>query len=148
VEEIDSVDLKLLRALARNSRTPLKELGRELGLSISGVRRRINKLIKKGVIKGYSIVVDPKKYGWNITAFIKIDIESAYLKELMNRLARKREVCEVHKTGGDSILIKVRFRDIDELNRFVEDITASGEGVKNVATFISMECFKETPVSI
>lgn len=149
VEEIDSVDLKLLRALAKNSRVSLKELSRELGLSISGVKRRIDKLRKKGIIKGFSIVIDSKKYGWEITAFVKVDVESRSIKELADSLLRKREVCEVHKiAGGDSLLIKLRTRTMDDLNKFIEDNIASRDGVRNVSTMLSMECFKETLAAV
>ena len=148
-EEIDSVDLKLLRVLSLNARAPLRELGREVGLSVSGVKRRLDKLRRKGVIKGYTIVVDPKKYGWAVVAFVRVEVDSKSMRELVSKLERKREVCEVHKiAGGDSLLLKVRAKSVDDLNRFIEVNLASQDGVRNVTTLISMETFKEIQATV
>lgn len=148
-EEIDSVDLKLMRTLARNAKTSLHELGREVGLSVSGVKRRLDKLQRKGIIKGYTVVLNPKKYGWAVAAFVLVEADSKSMRELVDKLERKREVCEIHKVaGGDSIFLKIRARSVDDLNRFIETNVSSQDGVKNVTTFISMESFKEVQATL
>lgn len=145
---MDSVDLKLLKILTEDAHTSLHKMGREVGLSTSGVRRRIKQLEKTGLIKKYSVVIDPKKYGYDITAFVSVDADSQALRELTSSLARRHEVCELHRTtGGHDLMIKVRAKDVDSLNKFVDNHIRSFDSVKSVRTTLAMETIKETLVN-
>jgi DNA-binding Lrp family transcriptional regulator len=145
---MDSVDIKLLKILAADSRTPLRKIGREVGLSTSGVRRRIKRLERDGLIKGFSVVIDPKKYGYGVTAFVSIDADSRAIRELTQSLARRHEVCELHHiTGAHDLMVKVRARDVDSLNKFVEEHIQSSDSVKSVRTTLAMETLKESLVN-
>jgi Lrp/AsnC family transcriptional regulator, regulator for asnA, asnC and gidA len=145
---MDSVDLRLLKILAEDARTPLRKMGREVGLSTSGVRRRIKLLEKTGLIKKYSIVIDTKKYGYNVTAFVSVEADSQALRELTGSLVRRHEVCELHlTTGGHDLMIKVRAKDIDSLNKFVDDHIRSFDSVKSVRTTLAMDTIKENMVN-
>ena len=145
---MDSVDLRLLKILAEDARTPLRKMGRAVGLSTSGVRRRIKLLEKTGLIKKYSAVIDPKKYGYTVTAFVSVDADSQALRELTSSLVRRHEVCELHRTtGGHDLMIKVRAKDVDSLNKFVDDHIRSFDSVKSVRTTLAMDTIKETLVN-
>ena len=145
---MDSVDLRLLKILSENAHTSLHKMGREVGLSTSGVRRRVKQLEKTGVIKKYSAVVDPKKYGYEITAFVSVDADSQSLRDLISSLARRHEVCELHRTtGGHDLMIKVRAKDVDSLNKFVDNHIRSFDSVKSVRTTLAMDTIKETIVN-
>lgn len=145
---MDSVDLKLLKMLSDDAHVPLRRMGREVGLSTSGVRRRIKQLERSGLIKGYSAVIDPKKYGYGVVAFVSVDVDSQAMRELTRSLARRHEVCELHHTtGGHSLMMKIRARDMDSLNKFVDDHIQSFDSVKSVRTTLAMETLKETIVN-
>jgi len=145
---MDNVDLKLLKILSEDAHTSLHKMGREVGLSTSGVRRRIKQLEKIGLIKKYSIIIDPKKYGCGVTAFISVDADSRALGELTGSLVRRHEVCELHRTtGGHDLMIKVRVKDVDSLNKFVDEHIRSFDSVKSVRTTLAMETVKETLVN-
>ena len=145
---MDSVDLRLLKILSEDAHTSLHKMGREVGLSTSGVRRRIKQLEKTGVIKKYSAIVDPKKYGYEITAFVSVDADAQSLRELINSLTRRHEVCELHRTtGGHDLMIKVRTKDVDSLNKFVDNHIRSFDSVKSVRTTLAMDTIKEIIVN-
>lgn len=145
---MDSADLKLLKMLTDDAHTPLRKMAREVGLSTSGVRRRIIQLEQLGLIKRYSAIIDPKKYGYGVVAFVSIDVDSRDLHELVRSLARRHEVCEIHHTtGGHSLMLKIRAKDVDSLNKFVDDHVQSLDSVKHVRTTLAMETLKETLVS-
>jgi Lrp/AsnC family transcriptional regulator for asnA, asnC and gidA len=145
---MDSVDLKLLKMLAEDAHTPLHKMGREVGLSPSGVRRRIKLLEKNGLIKKYSAIIDPKKYGFGVTAFISVDADSRELGGITNSLLRRHEVCELHRTtGGHDLMIKVRVKDVDSLNKFVDNYIRCFDSVKSVRIILAMETIKETFVN-
>ncbi len=142
---LDSIDLKLLKLLNEDSRKTLKELGREVGLSISAVRKRLVKLEKSRVIKGYTVEVDHRKLGLGLTAFLRLEVDPKDLQNLTQRLSHYREVCEVHRiTGNHNLLVKVRARDVPSLNKFLEKLTDSSGLMREIETLVAIESFKET----
>lgn len=146
---MDSVDLKLLKMLNDDAHAPLRKMGREVGLSISGVRRRIKELERSKLITKYSAIVDPKKYGYGVVAFVTVDVDSRVLPELTRSLARHHEICELHRTtGGQGLMMKVRARDVDSLNKFVDEYIQSFDSVKSVQTTLVMETIKETILNL
>jgi Lrp/AsnC family leucine-responsive transcriptional regulator len=141
---VDSVDLKILRLLEKDARHALKKIAREVGLSKSGVRRRIQRLQNARIIKQYSVIIDPKKCGYHVLAFVTIGGEPKGLDELATALERRHEVCELHRTGGgDYLMVKIRSKDIDGLNKFIEEYINSSEYVKFTSTLIVMKTYKE-----
>lgn len=140
--------MKLLRMLSSDAHVPLRKMAREVGLSNSGVRRRIKQLERSGIIKGYSTVIDPKKYGYGVAAFVSVDVDSQAIRELTRSLTRRHEVCELHHTtGGHSLMVKIRAKDMDGLNKFVDNHIRSFDSVKSVRTTLAMETLKETIVN-
>ncbi|HID60742.1 MAG TPA: Lrp/AsnC family transcriptional regulator [Hadesarchaea archaeon] len=141
--------MKLLKMLNGNAHISLNKMGREVGLSTSGIRRRIKQLEKHGLITKYSALVDPKKYGYSVVAFVNVDVDSRTMHELTRSLVRHHEVCELHRTtGAHTLMIKVRAKDIDSLNKFVDEHVQSFDSVKSVQTTLVMNTLKETLLNL
>ena len=141
---MDSVDMKLLKMLGDDAHVSLRKMGREVGLSTSGVRRRIKQLERSGLIKQYSALIDPQKFGYGVMAFVSIDVDSRSMRELVRSLSRCHQVCELHHTtGGHGLMLKVRARDVESLKKFVDDRIQSFDSVKSVRTTVAMETIKE-----
>lgn len=141
---MDSVDMKLLKMLSDDAHVSLRKMGREVGLSTSGVRRRVKQLERSGLIKQYSALVDPQKFGYGVMAFVSIDVDSRSMGELVRSLSRCHQVCELHHTtGGHGLMLKVRARDVESLQKFVDDHIQSFDSVKSVQTTVAMETIKE-----
>ena len=71
---MDEIDLKLLRLLQKNARTPIKALAGEVRLSSPAVSARIERLEKQGVIRAYTLDLDPLQLGHHILAYIHLDM--------------------------------------------------------------------------
>ena len=141
---MDSVDMKLLKMLSDDAHVSLRKMGREVGLSTSGVRRRVKQLERSGLIKQYSALIDPQKFGYGVMAFVSIDVDSRSMRELVRSLSRCHQVCELHHTtGGHGLMLKVRARDVESLQKFVDDRIQSFDSVKSVQTTVAMETIKE-----
>lgn len=141
---MDSVDMKLLKMLSDDAHVSLRKMGREVGLSTSGVRRRVKQLERFGLIKQYSALIDPQKFGYGVMAFVSIDVDSRSMRELVRSLSRCHQVCELHHTtGGHGLMLKVRARDVESLKKFVDDRIQSFDSVKSVRTIVAMETIKE-----
>lgn len=130
--------------LVEDGQETLSEIADEVGLSTSGVRRRVKRLEEEEVIRGYTAKVDPEKAGYSIAAFLNIDVESGEARRVAGILSRCNGVCEVHKTTGNHGLIaKVRAEDRGAISDFVEDRVSTYQGVRDVKITMAMETYKE-----
>lgn len=141
---LDDIDKKILTILQENSRSPLREIAREVGLAESTVYERIKKLRERGVIKKFTVVLDPGSLGLNILAFVLIKSKAGMYSHVATELKKHPKIVEVYETTGDyDMLVKIRARDSDELNAFLDRI-GDIEGVESTHTMVVLKTHKET----
>ncbi len=142
--DFDNIDLIILKILQKNSRISYSDIGRKTGLSPSGVRKRIMRLEDSGIIKGYTTIVDSKKIGKNITAFIDVDTPPESIKDIIARASNLEEVESIYRTSGDcSVTLKIKSKDISEMRKLLDDEIIPNNGVRNVNINIIMDTIKE-----
>ena len=136
---IDRLDAALLELLAAEPRVGLLEASRRLGAARGTVQARLDRMRERGVITGYGPEVDPVALGYEVTAFITLEIRQAGGHDpVAERLAAIPEVLEVHTiTGMGDMLCRVVARTNPDLQR-VLDAIVSTEGVVRSATLISL----------
>ncbi len=142
---LDPIDLKILSVLQSHGRCHLAELAKEVDLSSPAVMERLKKLEARGVIKGYQAVLDPKKVGKDITAFVGVSVaHQRYIDEFSSHMMRQRDVLECHHvTGDESFLLKVKTANTDSLEKLLADIR-SLEGITRTVTKVVLSTPKET----
>jgi len=69
-----------------NSRTPIMKIAEKLGVSETAIRKRIRKMEKNGIIKKYTVEIDPRKLGYNVIALIGLDTTPEKLITTIDRL--------------------------------------------------------------
>ena len=135
-------DFELIKLLMKNSRTPYVKLGELLGVSETAIRKRVRKLEEEGVIKRYTIEVDPKKLGFKVNALIGLDTVPERFIAVIEELKAMEEVLGLYSASGDHmILLECWFKDSDELTRFVKRLE-SIRGVTRVCPAIILEKLK------
>jgi DNA-binding Lrp family transcriptional regulator len=136
---IDWLDAALIELLAVEPRVGVLEASRRLGVARGTVQARLDRLTDRGVITGYGPDVDPAALGYEVTAFITLEIRQAGGHDpVAERLAAIPEVLEVHTiTGAGDMLCRVVARTNADLQRVLDAIT-SAEGVVRSATLISL----------
>ncbi|RLE50223.1 MAG: transcriptional regulator [Candidatus Methanomethylicota archaeon] len=135
-------DLQLLFMLRENARTPFVKIAKVLGVSETAVRKRVKKLEAKGVIKRYTIEVDPKKIGFEIDALIGVDTKPEHFISVLEKLKEMKEVISLFTSSGDHmILAECWFKDSKELTEFVKNLR-SVEGVTRICPAIILEKVK------
>lgn len=135
-------NLKLIRILQENSRTPFLRIAKALGVSEAAVRKRVKKLEKEGVIKRYTIEVDPAKLGFEIVAFIGVDTTPEHYISTLENLRELSEVVSLYSSSGDHMmLLECWFRNPEELAEFVRRLN-SMEGVTRVCPAIILKKLK------
>ena len=126
--ELDAKAWKILAAIQRDARLPLKALAEEAGLSLPATSERLKRLEEAGVIDGYRALVRHENVGYSIMAMIGMTTPQHDKARLIALLAGMPEVLEcLHVTGQDSFLLRVITKDIRHLERFVGQINAYGE---------------------
>ena len=124
---MDKIDLKILKILQDNARTPLKQIASEVFLSSPAVSARIEKLENEGYIKSYSANIDRQKLGYHITAFINLEVPPAQKPVFYPFITSCPNVMECNcVTGQFSMLIKVSFASTQELDTFIGKLQQFG----------------------
>ena len=148
--KIDGIDKKILIELTSNSRTPILEISRKIGISGAAIHQRIRKLNDSGLISGQHLKLNPKVLGYSTLAFIgvyfdKAERNSAALKEMK----KIPEILECHYTTGNwSVLIKVLCKNNEHLMVLLNKQIQSIEGVSRTETFISLDQQIDRQISI
>jgi DNA-binding Lrp family transcriptional regulator len=126
---VDEIDLKILSALLRNSRTPYRKLAKELDIGESTVYTRINKLIDSGILKSFTVDIDLRRLGLTTEVIVEIKPYPQYLNKVKKALTSINEVIEILLIGGDyPIHVRVAAKDNQELSHIIDNI-ATVEGV-------------------
>jgi DNA-binding Lrp family transcriptional regulator len=118
---IDMLDMKILKALQVDARKPIIRIAKEVGANEATVRRRIDKLVKQGIIERFTVVLDYHKLGRIIKAFIGLKVQPAKLKEIVDHLSRHPDIQVLYRTSGDTdIFAEVIFEKMEDLKEFLE----------------------------
>ncbi len=124
---MDQIDEKILHMLQQNARVPLKEIAEEVFLSSPAVSARIERLTAAGLIKGYHMTIDRAKLGYDVTAFVSLEMAPARKAEFYPFIKNCPNVLECACiTGQYSQLIKVAFRSTSELEAFLGSLQQFG----------------------
>jgi len=99
-KNLDEIDITILRTLQKDIRTPFKEIANQCNISTDTVKNRYNKLIENKVIKGSTIVVDPKKMGQGNLVIIGIKVVQKFSDSVLNMIKKMTGLCVVTKSIG------------------------------------------------
>ena len=146
VPEFDATDRAILELLQENCKQPLATIGEKVGLSAPSVVERIHKLEEAGVVTGYVALVDARRLGKDITAFIGIaGAHAGAIGTLERRLAAIGDVLECHHVTGEyTLLVKVKTENTSTLERLIDRIR-SFDGVARTETMVVLSTHTERP---
>ena len=120
---MDEKDLIIIDELKKNSRISNIELGKKIGLSDASVHNHIKKLVDLGIIKSFTINVDDKKIGWNISATMGMQIELNKTKQILEKLSSFEEVEKIWAVSGAHHLhLHTKFKDMAHMNKVISEI--------------------------
>ncbi|MDZ7359922.1 MAG: Lrp/AsnC family transcriptional regulator [candidate division KSB1 bacterium] len=146
-EKLDAIDLQILEMLQAQGRIKRNELADKVGLSIPAVSERLRKLEERGVIRSFNAVLQARKVGLEVTAFIFVMTESStFYPQIIARAEAHPEILECHAiTGEGSHILKARTQSTATLEKLLSQIQA-WPGVKNTRTSVVLSSPKETTV--
>ena len=141
---LDEKDLKILEILKQNSKLTTQQIAKQLNIPITTIHNRIKKLEKLGIIKGYTLVLDYKQLGKSILAYVLVTVnynlpsgKKLSQENIAKNIKKFSNVEEIDlMTGATDILVKVRVKDIDELNEFIIKKLREIDGIDKTQTMI------------
>jgi len=115
---LDHKDLAILNLLEADARLSIRKIGALTKIRPSTVHQRIKRMIKEGVIQKFTVKLDPEKFGQNLTVFMLV--AGSLNKYLDDRFMKSKNILEIHGiTGEYDLLIKLRFKDMKQFNKFI-----------------------------
>ncbi|WP_218508222.1 Lrp/AsnC family transcriptional regulator [Variovorax sp. dw_308] len=151
-ESTDPVDLAILRVLRDDSRHTLQEIGAMVGLSATSCWTRIKKLEAQGVIKRYTVDLDPAKLGYNDFVIVQLTLEShtdETLYEFGRVLATIPEIQEAYLVSGDyDYYIRIAVRDTRDYERLLREKLYKIPGIRHSKSSFVLRVLKEASVPL
>ena len=133
LRELDQTDLRIISELLADGRISLAELGRRVSLSSPAVAERVKRLEQFGVITGYHAEIDLRKFGYQLTAIVRVRPAPGRLPKIPELAQQLLEVTECHRiTGEDCFYLKVQLRSIDELSHILDRFLEFGETTTSI----------------
>ena len=140
---MDDVDLKIIRLLQDDARKSFNKIADSLGIAVGTAYNRVKNLEDRGILKGYTIMLDSVKLGYGLTALILIEAEGRYLPEVEKELAQLDAVISIYDITGDyDIAVVARFKNRNALNNFIKS-TLKMPHVTRTVTNVVLNVVKE-----
>lgn len=120
---LDAIDLRIVEILLKDSRISLKELAASVGLSSPGASERLKRLEERGVIRGFTVDVDPRALGYALQAIVRIKPLPGMLGTVQKLLEDTPEIGECDKvTGDDCFVARLHVRSMEHLDHILDRI--------------------------
>jgi Lrp/AsnC family transcriptional regulator for asnA, asnC and gidA len=124
---VDERDLQILGILEEDARIPWRQLAKRLGVSETTIYLRVNKLIERGILRGFSAVINPHALGLRYSAFVLLKVRAAGYQKLREMLKKKKFVARVYEiTGQYNFLVEVLAPDQDSLLSIIDELSETG----------------------
>lgn len=139
--------MKLLYELTMDASISVPNLSKKLGINASVLYSRIKRLIRKKLIKKFTIVIDESLLGYEVKASVGINRDPKY-KDAINKslmeIPRIASISEV--TGRFDIIIRVFAKNLESLHTVVIEKVGKIDGIQNTETFVELQKTDKDPV--
>jgi Lrp/AsnC family leucine-responsive transcriptional regulator len=144
-ERLDRQDLEILELVQADAKITQAEIAERIGLSVAAVSERLKKLESRGVIKRYVAILDAKRLGKDVSAFIWVLLEHPkFDRPFQDAMSRRPEVLECHHVLGQySYLLKVKVESTSALEELLSNEIKATGGVSQTMTAVVLSTSKE-----
>jgi len=139
---LDKRDREIIAMLEKDSRTSFSEMGRRLRVSESTVRKRVERLVERGIIERFSIIPDPRKLGYEMIGVVGFDAEPSQYLKVAEEVAKIEEVRSAYTaTGSCMILTEIWAKDRKEFTGVLSKL-GKIPGVEKICPAIILDRIK------
>ena len=144
--QMDVVDQRIIALLTADARASFAEIGTKVSLSAPAVKRRVDRLRAKGIIKGFTTIVEPSALGWTTEAFVELFCTGRTTPAQITVATRRHpEVLGAYTVSGEAdALVHLRAADIGHLEQALERLRAE-PFVTSTRSMVVLSRLVETP---
>jgi Lrp/AsnC family transcriptional regulator for asnA, asnC and gidA len=137
--KLDEVDMKILSALYRDASISVPKLSQDLGLNLSVTYSRIKRLIRRGVIAQFTILVNAGKLGRPASAVVGVNLDPKHKDEVIQELSKLESVRTIQEvTGRFDLFISLAEVSLESLHKTVSEVIGKMPGVLHAETFVEV----------
>ena len=141
---LDELDRKILDLLTQNARYSYSELGERLGLSRVAIKNRMDALEQRGVIEGYTVIVNPQRANGAISCYYEIEVRPDALAEVVRLLDACPTVTQIYRMTGECRLhVHAVAASQDELEQLTTQVLDRLPGVLSLRTNVILKRIKD-----
>ena len=130
LDGLDELDQKIIQLLIENARISYSDIGKETGISRVAVKARIQALEKKGVIEGYTTIINPQKISGAVSCYFEIETKPDQLPQVTGILHTNDIVTQIYRvTGRDKLHVHAVASSSDEMEQFLHTVIDTLPGV-------------------
>ena len=147
--KVDDLDLKLLSELKKDGNISIPFLAKKLNINASVLYSRIKRLIKKKMIKKFTIDIDETQLGFGVKAYVGINRDPKFktiIHENLLKIAEIDRIIEV--TGRFDLMVGALAEDLEQLHSIVVDKIGKIDGIQNTETFVELERTEKSPMCL
>lgn len=142
----DELDMKLLQELTKDSSISVPNLSKKLGINASVLYSRINRLMKKKLIKRFTIVVDDVLLGIGVKALVGVNRDPKLKDSIHKQLMETTEVVTISEvTGRFDMIVRVSADNLESLHTVVIEKIGKIDGIQNTETFVELQRTDKDP---
>jgi DNA-binding Lrp family transcriptional regulator len=143
--KFDEVDLNLLRNLQREARTNFADIAKECDVSVDTIIKRFQRMKRNGIIKGTTILLDPRHLGFGCLASLEIGVEPQHIPAIVDQIRQQPGVTFCSPcVGAHNVFAVAILQSIDQLNSLKDTVKGLG-WVREVKTSIWVDEVKLCP---
>ena len=140
MHKFDELDMKIITELTKDGSISVPNLSKKLGINTSVLYSRIKRLIKKKLIKKFTIDVDESLIGIGVRATMGINRDPKLKDQIHKALIKTQEIVMISEvTGRFDILITVRAKNLEDLHTIAIEKIGKIEGIQNTETFVELQ---------
>jgi len=139
--------MKLLFELTKDGNISVPTLSKKLGINASVLYSRIKRLVRKKLIKKFTIEIDASLLGIGVKATVGINRDPKFKIQINKKLLEISEIISISEvTGRFDIIIRVYTQDLEDLHTVVIEKIGKIEGIQNTETFVELQKTDKEPV--
>ena len=140
--KLDKKDHLIITVLKENSRLAIRDIAKKTGIRPSTVHERIKKLVREGIIEKFTLKLNNKAMGENFIVFMLI--KGGTTEYVNNKIINNKQVKEIFGVTGEyDLLLKLKFEDVAEFNKFLIRFRRGQKGIRQTFTMVSTTNIKE-----
>ena len=142
----DELDMKLLQELTKDSSISVPNLSEKLGINASVLYSRINRLVKKKLIKRFTVEIDDVLLGIGVKALVGVNRDPKLKDSIHKQLMETSDVVSISEvTGRFDMIVRVYANNLESLHTAVIEKIGKIDGIHNTETFVELQKTDKDP---